>query len=75
MDETDFPQTPPELLVILAAIGGPGIPAPTVAPKFTGRFNRCRLRGDPAGFEREFAADIAVTHTPSAAIRCRRISS
>ncbi len=61
MDETDFPQTPPELLVILAAIADQGIPAQTVAPKFTGRFNKgVDFVGDPAGFEREFAADIAV---------------
>lgn len=61
MDETDFPQTPPELLVILAAIAGEGIPAQTIAPKFTGRFNKgVDFVGDPVGFEREFSADLAV---------------
>src|SRR5204862_6920146 len=40
MDETDSPQTPPELLVILAAIADEGIPIQTLAPKFTGRFNK-----------------------------------
>jgi hypothetical protein len=61
MDETDFPQTPPELLVILAAIADEGIPAQTIAPKFTGRFNKgVDFVGDPAGFETEFSADIAV---------------
>ena len=39
MDETDAPQTPDELLVILAAIADEKIPIQTIAPKFTGRFN------------------------------------
>jgi hypothetical protein len=61
MDETDNPQTPPELLVILAAIADQGIPAQTIAPKFTGRFNKgVDFVGDPRGFEAEFTADIAV---------------
>ncbi len=40
MDETDSPQTPPELLIILAAMADEGIPVQTIAPKFTGRFNK-----------------------------------
>lgn len=61
MDETDSPQTPPELLVILAAIADEGLPAQTVAPKFTGRFNKgVDYVGDAAQFEKEFNADIAV---------------
>ena len=61
MDETDSPQTPPELLVILAAIADEGIPVQTIAPKFTGRFNKgVDYVGDPAQFEREFRDDIAV---------------
>jgi hypothetical protein len=61
MDETDTPQTPPELLVILAAIADEGIPAQTVAPKFTGRFNKgVDYVGDVAQFEKEFNEDIAV---------------
>jgi hypothetical protein len=40
IDETDSPQTPGELLVILAAIADQGIPVQTIAPKFTGRFNK-----------------------------------
>jgi len=40
MDETDLPQSPQELLIILAAIADEGIPAQTIAPKFTGRFNK-----------------------------------
>ena len=61
MDETDSPQTPLELLVILAAIGDEGIPIQTVAPKFTGRFNKgVDYVGDVAQFEREFSEDLAV---------------
>jgi len=61
MDETDTPQTPPELLVILAAIADERIPAQTIAPKFTGRFNKgVDYVGDVAQFEKEFAEDIAV---------------
>jgi len=61
MDETDAPQTPPELLVILAAIAGTGIPIQTIAPKFTGRFNKgVDYVGDVAQFEKEFAEDLAV---------------
>ncbi len=60
MDETDSPQTPVELLVILAAIAGEGIPIQTIAPKFTGRFNKgVDYVGDTAAFAREFADDIA----------------
>ncbi len=61
MDETDAPQTPPELLVILTAIADEGIPIQTIAPKFTGRFNKgVDYVGDLAQFEKEFNADIAV---------------
>ena len=61
MDETESPQTPPELLVILAAIADEGIPAQTIAPKFTGRFNKgVDFVGSPQGFEEEFNADLAV---------------
>ena len=61
MDETDSPQTPPELLVILAAISDERIPAQTIAPKFTGRFNKgVDYVGDVAQFEKEFNEDLAV---------------
>ena len=40
MDETDVAQTPAELLIILAAIADEGIPVQTIAPKFSGRFNK-----------------------------------
>jgi len=61
MDETDSPQTPPELLIILAAIADAGVPIQTIAPKFTGRFNKgVDYVGDVDRFEQEFLADIAV---------------
>jgi hypothetical protein len=61
MDETDAPQTPPELLLILAAIADAGIPIQTIAPKFTGRFNKgVDYVGNVEQFEREFREDIAV---------------
>ncbi len=61
MDETDAPQTPPELLIILAALADEGIPLQTIAPKFTGRFNKgVDYVGDVAQFEKEFNDDLAV---------------
>jgi tagaturonate epimerase len=61
MDETDSPQTPPELLVILAAIAAEGIPVQTIAPKFTGRFNKgVDYVGNLVQFEKEFQQDLAV---------------
>lgn len=60
MDETDTAQTPVELLLILAAIADEGIPVQTIAPKFSGRFNKgVDYVGDVVQFEREFALDIA----------------
>jgi tagaturonate epimerase len=61
LDETDSPQTPGELLLILAALAQEGVPVQTVAPRFSGRF--CKgvdYVGDPAVFAREFEADLAV---------------
>lgn len=61
MDETDSPQTPAELTIILAAIADQKIPIQTIAPKFTGRFNKgVDYVGDLAQFAREFNDDIAV---------------
>jgi hypothetical protein len=60
MDETDYPQTPVELLIILAAIADEKIPIQTVAPKFTGRFNKgVDYVGDVAQFSKEFNEDLA----------------
>jgi hypothetical protein len=61
MDETDSPQTPAELLIILAAIADHQIPIQTIAPKFTGRFNKgVDYQGDLKQFAREFSDDVAV---------------
>ena len=60
MDETDSAQSPVELLIILAAIADEDIPVQTIAPKFSGRFNKgVDYVGDVAQFEREFALDVA----------------
>ena len=61
MDETDAPQTPPELLIILAALADEGVQLQTIAPKFTGRFNKGGdYGGDLPQFEKEFNDDLAV---------------
>ncbi len=61
MDETDAPQTPPELLVILVLIADEKIPIQTIAPKFTGRFNKgVDYVGDVAQFTQEFSDDLEV---------------
>jgi len=60
MDETDAAQTPAELLIILAAIADEGIPVQTIAPKFSGRFNKgVDYVGDTGQFAREMALDMA----------------
>jgi hypothetical protein len=61
MDETDAPQTPPELLLILSALADEGVPVQTIAPKFTGRFNKgVDYVGNLKQFEKEFRQDLAV---------------
>ena len=61
MDETDNPQRPHELLIILAAMADEDIPVQTIAPKFTGRFNKgVDYVGDLEQFEKEFNDDLAV---------------
>jgi hypothetical protein len=61
MDESDQAQTPVEMFFILAAIADEDIPAQTIAPKFTGSFNKgVDYVGDIAQFEKEFNQDIAV---------------
>jgi hypothetical protein len=60
MDETDSPQNPVELLIILAAIADEKIPIQTIAPKFTGRFNKgVDYVGDVTQFTKEFNEDLA----------------
>ena len=61
MDETSEPQNPEELLFILAALGDKGVPVQTIAPKFTGRFNKgVDYQGDVEQFNREFNDDVCV---------------
>ena len=60
MDETENSQTPLELFFILAMIADEGIPAQTIAPKFTGRFNKgVDYVGDVDRFTKEFNDDLA----------------
>src|SRR5271170_6187641 len=60
MDETDYPQTPVELLIILAMIADQKVPIQTIAPKFTGRFNKgVDYVGDVKQFAKEFEEDLA----------------
>jgi hypothetical protein len=61
MDETDSPQTPAEMLVILAALADENVPAQTIAPRFSGTFHKgVDYRGDPEAFAAEFERDVAV---------------
>jgi tagaturonate epimerase len=61
MDEVETPQTPVEMFFILKMIAEQGIPAQTIAPKFTGRFNKgVDYVGDVSQFSREFEEDILV---------------
>jgi len=61
IDETDQPQTPVDMLFILAAVADEGISAQTIAPKFTGRFNKgVDYAGDLEQFTQEFREDLAV---------------
>jgi hypothetical protein len=61
MDETESPQSPVELLVILAALADEKIPLWSIAPKFIGQFNKgVDYVGDVAEFEKQFRTDLAV---------------
>jgi hypothetical protein len=61
LDETETPQTPVELLFVLSAIADENIPVQTIAPKFSGRFNKgVDYVGDTDLFTREFRCDLAV---------------
>lgn len=61
MDEVESPQTPVELLFILKMLADKGVPAQTIAPKFTGRFNKgVDYVGDLEQFEKEFEEDVLV---------------
>jgi hypothetical protein len=61
MDEVETPQTPVELFFILKMIADEKIPVQTIAPKFTGRFNKgVDYVGDVAQFTKEFEQDVLV---------------
>jgi tagaturonate epimerase len=61
MDEVDIPQTPVELLVILALLSQEKIPLQTIAPRFSGRFNKgVDYVGDVTKFRKEFEEDLLV---------------
>ncbi len=61
MDEVENPQTPVEMFFILLMIKQFGIPAQTIAPKFTGRFNKgVDYVGDVEQFRKEFEQDLLV---------------
>ena len=61
MDEVNDAQSPVEMFFILRAIAMHGIPAQTIAPKFTGRFNKgVDYVGDIKKFAQEFEEDLLV---------------
>jgi len=60
-DETEKPQSPIELFFILAGISYKNIPLQTIAPKFSGKFNKgIDYKGDIAKFADEFRQNLAV---------------
>ncbi|MDP2338862.1 MAG: tagaturonate epimerase family protein [Bacteroidota bacterium] len=61
MDEVEIPQTPVELFFILKMLADKGVPAQTIAPKFTGRFNKgVDYTGNVDQFAIEFEEDVLV---------------
>ena len=61
MDEVLEPQTPAELFFILQALASRNVPLQTIAPKFTGRFNKgVDYKGDIGKFRKEFEQDLHV---------------
>jgi hypothetical protein len=61
MDEVTEPQSPVELFFILGALAEEKLPLQTIAPKFTGRFNKgVDYEGDLRQFEQEFEEDLLV---------------
>jgi len=61
MDEVPDPQTPVELFFILKMLASKDIPVQTIAPKFSGRFNKgVDYVGDPLKFAAEFESDLMV---------------
>ncbi|MFW9949669.1 MAG: tagaturonate epimerase family protein [Candidatus Thorarchaeota archaeon] len=61
MDETNEPQTPIEILFILAAIADKNVPIQTIAPRFSGRFNKgVDYQGDIKHFSEELDTILAI---------------
>jgi len=61
MDEVDEAQSPVEMFFILSALAKEKIPVQTIAPRFTGRFNKgVDYVGDVAQFAKEFEEDLLV---------------
>ena len=61
MDEVPKPQTPIELFFILKMLAGENLPVQTIAPKFSGRFNKgVDYTGNPLDFAKEFEQDLLV---------------
>jgi len=61
MDEVETPQTPVELLFILKMLAAKEVPVQTIAPKFTGRFNKgVDYTGNVDQFAKEFEEDVLV---------------
>ena len=61
MDEVETPQTPVDMFFILKMIANERIPAQTIAPKFTGRFNKgVDYVGNVEQFAKEFEQDVLV---------------
>jgi tagaturonate epimerase len=61
MDEVPDPQSPVELFFILRMLSAADIPVQTIAPRFSGRFNKgIDYIGDPLKFAVEFESDLMV---------------
>ena len=61
MDEVAAPQTPAELFFILAMLAHYNVPAQTIAPKFTGRFNKgVDYVGNLETFRKEYESNLMV---------------
>ncbi len=60
-DETDTPQSPLDLFFILKLLADNNVPAQTIAPRFSGRFNKgVDYVGNVSQFEKEFEEDLLV---------------
>ena len=76
MDETETPQSPAELVVILGALADESVPVQTIAPKFSGRFNKgVDYVGDVSAFLHEFEPTCASPRGLLLPSACPRASS